>query len=206
MTISYPLNLPSGNRVREIAIRPASVVGASRSPFTFEQQVYVHQGQMWQASVALIPMKRVDAAPWRAFFLALNIREGTFLMGQPVETDPQGTWAGTPKVFGAHAAGVTSIAMDGFSAGATVKGGDQFQTGSGSSAHLHEVAQDATADGSGLLTLEIWPPLRAALADDATFVTSSPKGLWRLDMDEAEWVYTLGQLYRGISFSAIEAL
>jgi len=206
MTISYPLNLPSGNRVREIAIRPASVVGASRSPFTFEQQVYVHQGQMWQASVALIPMKRVDAAPWRAFFLALNIREGTFLMGQPVETDPQGTWAGTPKVFGAHAAGVTSIAMDGFSAGATVKGGDQFQTGSGSSAHLHEVAQDATADGSGLLTLEIWPRLRAALADNDTFVTSSPKGLWRLDMDEAEWVYTLGQLYRGISFSAIEAL
>ena len=206
MTISYPLNLPSGNRVREIAIRPASVVGASRSPFTFEQQVYVHQGQMWQASVALIPMKRVDAAPWRAFFLALNIREGTFLMGQPVETDPQGTWAGTPKVFGAHAAGVTSIAMDGFSAGATVKGGDQFQTGSGSSAHLHEVAQDATADGSGLMTLEIWPRLRAALADNDTFVTSSPKGLWRLDMDEAEWVYTLGQLYRGISFSAIEAL
>jgi len=206
MTISYPLVLPSGNRVREIAIRPMSAVSSTRSPFTFEQQVYVHQGQMWQASVALIPMKRVDAAPWRAFFLALNIREGTFLMGQPVETGPQGTWAGAPKVLGAHAAGVMSIAMDGFSAGATVKGGDQFQTGSGATAHLHEVSQDATADGSGLLTLEIWPRLRAALADNDTFVTSSPKGLWRLDMDEAEWVYTLGQLYRGISFSAIEAL
>ena len=206
MAHTYPLNLPAGNAIADLTIHAASAVAASMSPFTFEQQVFVHMGQIWRADVELKPMKRADAAAWRAFFLALNIRQGTFLMGHPVETSPRGTWAGAPKVLGAHAAGVTTIAMDGFTAAATVKTGDQFQIGSGATTHLHEVTLDATADGGGLLTLEIWPRTRAALADNDTFVTSNPKGLWRLDMDEAQWNYALGQIYRGLAFSAIEAL
>lgn len=205
MAISYPLTAPALRSERGITIRASSVVGVSASPFTKEQQVYAHPGESWAADVQLAPMTRADAETWIGFLLALNGMEGTLLMGETLNTAPRGTWAGSPKVFGAHAAGVKSIAMDGFSAGATVKAGDWFQTGSGSSTHLHKVVQDATADGSGLLTLEIRPRLRAALADNDTFVTSSPKGLWRLASNDTEWSIGLAQIY-GVQFSLIEAL
>ncbi len=205
MALSYPLALPTVNVARRIAIRGRSVVGESVSPFTLSQQHYVHQGQCWLADVQLPAMKRADAEEWIGFLLALNGKQGTFLMGEPVNTSPRGTWAGSPKVLGAHATGVTSIAMDGYSVGATVKRGDWFQTGTGSSTHLHKLTQDATADGSGLLTLEVFPRTRAALADNDTFDISSPQGLWRLMENETEWSIDLAQIY-GVAFSCVEAL
>jgi hypothetical protein len=207
MAIAYPLNLPAGNFITEFIMRRVTAVGMSESPFTFEQQVFAHQGQLWRAEVALKPIRRADgAAAWRAFFGALNGRQGTFLMGHPVETAPLGTWAGAPKVLGAHTAGVMTVAMDGFTPGATVKGGDQFQTGSGGASHLHEVALDAVADGAGLLTLEVWPRTRVALADNDVLTISNPKGQWRLAENETEWSYTIGKIYRGMRFSCMEAL
>lgn len=205
MALSYPLTLPATRWPAEITIRARSVVGMSVSPFSQEQQVYVHQGECWMLSVVLQAMKRADAEKWVSMLLGLNGVEGTFLMGEPVNTSPQGTWLGSPKVLGAHAIGVKSIAMDGFTAGATVKAGDWIQQSSGANSHLYKIVQDATADGSGLLTLEIWPRLRLALVDNETFVTSSPKGIWRLASNEREWSIRHAQIY-GIAFDAMEAL
>jgi hypothetical protein len=208
MSLSYPLTAPSTSVTKEpsrIELTERSVVAVQESPFTLNQTVYVHAGMAWMLDVQLPPMKVANAAEWCGFLSGLNGMEGTFLMGLPTITAPRGTWAGAPKVLGAHAAGVRSIAMDGYTAGATVKRNDFFQTGSGSSTHLHKIVQDATADGSGLLTLEIWPATRAALADNDTFTTSSPKGLWRLAANERNWSIEKAQVY-GISFRAMEAL
>lgn len=205
MALSYPLALPVLLSERDITIAFTTVVGVSVSPFTKEQQIYAHPGDVMSAEIGLAPMRRADAETWIGFLLALNGPEGTFLMGESLNTSPRGTWAGSPKVVGPLAAGVRSVPMDGFSVGATVKAGDWFQTGTGASTHLHKVVQDATADGSGLLTLEIRPPLRAALADNATFVTASPKGLWRLASPQTQWSIGLAQIY-GIQFTCMEAL
>ena len=126
-------------------------------------------------------------------------------MGDSLGTNPRGTWAGSPKVLGAHAVGVKSIAMDGFSAAATVKAGDWFQIGSGSTTHLHKVVQDGTADGSGLLTIEVWPRTRAALLDNDTFTISSAKGIWRLANNSRRWTIE-DMRFGGIVVGAVEAL
>ena len=205
MALSYPLALPSSQEAREITIRARSVVGVSESPFTFEQQVQAMAGERWEADIALPPMTRADAEDWIGWLMGLNGQEGTFLMGEPVNTSPRGTWAGTPLVNGSHAARAKSIAMDGFTAGATVKRGDWFQIGTGSSSRLYKVVQDATASGGGTLTLEIWPGLRATLADNATLDTSSPVGLWRLASNVREYSISLARIY-GLRFSCVEAL
>ena len=205
MSISFPLSLPTATGVQHIAVRARSVVGVGESPFTYEQQVQAMQGARWEADVQLPPMKRVDAEYWIAFLLALNGREGTFLMGDPSSPTPRGTWAGSPKVLGAHAARLKSVAMDGFTPGATVKAGDWIQDNSGSSTHLYKVLQDATADGSGLLTLEIWPPLRESLADNDVFNTTPALGIWRLASNVREYSIDMAMFY-GISFSCVEAL
>ena len=187
MSLAFPLSPPTSRGPRRVTIEALSAVGISESPFTFEQQAYVHQGERWGLEFELGSMNRDEGEEWAAFITSLNGREGTFLMGDPLGAAPRGTWAGAPKVLGAHAAGVKSIAMDGFSVGATVKAGDWFQRGSGASTHLYKVMQDATADGSGLLTLELWPRLRVALVDNDTFTTSSAKGIWRLTDNSRRW-------------------
>jgi hypothetical protein len=123
----------------------------------------------------------------------------------PLNTTPRGTWAGSPKVVGPLAVGVKSIPMDGFSASATVKAGDWFQYSSGSGTNLHKIVQDGTADGSGLLTMEIWPRARIALADNATFTTASPVGLWRLASNMRGYELGKGGIY-SIGFSCVEVL
>jgi hypothetical protein len=100
---------------------------------------------------------------------------------------------------------VKTLTVDGFSAGATVKEGDWLQFGTGALTRLHQVVQDATANGSGQATLEIWPALRELQADNAQLVSANTKGIWRLASNEREWSMSVGQIY-GLSLKAIEAL
>ncbi len=86
-----------------------------------------------------------------------------------------------------------------------LKRGDWLQIGTGSSTHLHKVVQDVAPDISGNATLEIWPRLRSAPADNAAIVISSAKGLWRLPENRREWSIGGGGLFN-IRFSAVEAL
>lgn len=198
MPISYPLTIPATG-LRSITIRQRNVVGASASPFTGQQQLVRHPGAWWEADVRLPAMKRADAEEWIGFLASLRGRWGTFRLGDPSGASPRGTWAGTPLVNGASQTGET-LAVDGFSGGATVKRGDYFQVGD----RLHKVLADATA-AAGAITLDIWPRLRESPADNAVVTTSNTTGLFRLasndieaDIDEA--------LVFGIAFGAIEAI
>lgn len=196
--------MPATDWPAEITFRAQTVAGVSESPFTFEQQVYVHQGERWLASVLLQPMKRADAEQWVAWLLALNGKEGTFLMGDPVNTSPLGTWV-TPLVNGTHAARVKTVAMKSMAAGATGKAGDWLQLGTGANSHLHKVVQDFTADGGGLASVEIWPATRAALSNNDAVDITGARGLWRLASNEREWSIRRAQIY-GIAFDCVEAL
>lgn len=205
MSISFPLSLPATDWPAEISFRAQPVVAASVSPFTFETQVFVHPGARWAASVRLQPMKRAVAEEWVGFLVALNGMEGTFNLGDPLNTSPRGTWS-TPLVDGTHAERVRTVAMKAMGgAGVTGKRGDWLQFGSGANAHLHKVVQDFVADGSGLADVEIWPATRAALADNDAVTIVSAVGLWRLAANDTEWSIGRAQMY-GIAFDCVEAL
>ncbi len=204
MAIAYPLNLPSTRAPRRIRVDMASVVGLQPSPLTLEQTVYAWTGDGWEGMLEWGAMNRADGAAVAAFLAALNGREGTFLAGDPLAATPLGTWAGTPLLAGAHAAGVKTLSVDGFSAAATGKAGDYVQFGSGSSTRLHMVVQDFTANGAGAATIEIWPRTREALLDNAALVSASTKGLWRLNTNRRGWDMEDVRML-GISVPIIEA-
>jgi len=205
MTISYPLTFPAVKGPRSISIRLTDVVGLQASPLSMEQTLYDWGGDMLAADVDLPPMKRANAEEFVGFLWALRGVLGTFLMGDPAGATPRGTWAGAPLLAGAHAAGVRTLSVDGFSAAATGKRGDWLQFGSGASTRLHKVLEDFTADGAGLATVEIAPRLRAALADNAPLASSSCLGRWRLASNVREYTIELAQMY-GLRFSCVEAL
>ena len=206
MTISYPLTLPTHTGIAAISLRAVNAVVYSRSPFTFAGQAFAYPGQMWQADVTLPPMKRADAEQWVAWLLSLRGQLGTFLLGDPLGATARGTPTGTPLVKGAGQTGGT-LEIDGATSSVTnwLRAGDYIQLGSGSSARLHKVLQNATSDASGNVSLDIWPHIRTAPADNAAVTVSGAKGLFRLATNEQDWSIDAASIY-GVTFSAMEAV
>jgi hypothetical protein len=206
MTISYPLTLPTHTGIAAISLRAVNAVVYSRSPFTFAGQAFAYPGQMWQADVTLPPMKRADAEQWVAWLLSLRGQLGTFLLGDPLGATARGTPTGTPLVKGAGQTGGT-LEIDGATSSVTnwLRAGDYIQLGSGSSARLHKVLQNVNSDGSGNVSLDIWPHIRTAPADNAAVTVSGAKGLFRLATNEQDWSIDAASIY-GVTFSAMEAV
>lgn len=205
MTISFPLALPATRAPARIDWRRESNIGSSESPFSFSPQVYVWGAERWLPALAWGTMGQADADDVEAFLLALNGREGSFLMGDPLRTAPRGTWAGqSPLVNGASQAGKT-LAIDGLTAASTGKAGDWFQLGSAGTSRLYRLTAPFTANGSGQVTLDFWPSLRVSPADNAALTLASAKGVFMLAGNIAGWTQE-DVRDSGISLDCIEDL
>lgn len=205
MAITYPISLPVAFDISGITIRANNTVGESVSPFSAEQQLYVHQGQWWEAEIRLPPMLRDDAEDVLGALLSLRGKEGSFLLPAP-NAAPRGVGGGTPLVDGAGQTGLT-LAIKGGPLSTTnwLKVGDWIQLGSGSSTRLHKVLVAASTDGAGKATLDIWPRLRSSPADSAAVTITSCKGLFQLSSNATE--YEIGQaMIYGFSLAARERL
>ena len=204
MTISWPTTLPVSTRgAAEIVITPNMAGGVSESPFTGEQQVYMHPGEWWAIELQLGAMNRADAEEWLGALLGLNGPEGTFLVGDPMGVAPRGTWA-SPLVNGASQTGKV-LNIDGMAAGATWKRGDWFQLGSGSSTRLHKITADGTANCSCEGTIDFWPRLRSSPGNNDPLTLTNTVGIWRLASRGVPWTLRDVQ-YNGIVIAGIEAL
>ncbi len=209
MAISYPLTLPTASGIATVTFRATNVTGISMSPFTFKQQVVSHAGQRWEAEVSMPPMSRADAEEWISFLVSLRGQLGTFTLGDPSGATARGRASsapGTPLVNGASQTG-GSLAIDGCTASATgyLKAGDYIQLGSGSSATLHKVLQDVNTPSGGDVTVDIWPHIRTAPADNSTVVVSNAKGLFRLSQNQTSWSISEATIF-GVTFAAVEAV
>lgn len=202
MAITYPINLPT-QPWPQVTLRARTATAVFRSPFTYQSQVQNFSGQLWEAQVSLPPMKRDEAEEWIAALLSLNGPVGTFLLGPWFETAPQGTvGAGPITVDGAGQTGQEiDLAGFGLTVTAALKAGDWLSIDS----RLYKVLADVNSDGSGDLTADIWPALRASPSNGATVTTTSPKGLFRLATNQTEWSLDALSLY-GVGFTAIESL
>ncbi len=206
MAIAFPINLPDTDSFREARMTARTIVGMSRSPFTGVQQVQKFQGQWWEFECALVPMNRDTAEDWISFLLSLNGQEGTFLLGDPLGSVPRGVATGTPLIYGASQTGRTLI-TDGWTASTAniLKAGDYFQLGSGSETRLHKVLTNATSNASGQATLDIFPEIKSAYADNTAISTSNAKGAFRLTSNEMGFDLQQARKY-GISFASTGVL
>lgn len=201
MTISYPLTPPSTPAPVREEWFALSAVSISASPFTFQSQVLAHAGDAWGVSLTFPVMTRAQAAPWMAFLASLRGKRGTFLWGDVLQASPQGAGTGTPLVKGASQTGYTVITDGWTNSTLVLKAGDHFQIDNS----LYMNLVDATSDGSGNLTLDIWPSLRGH-ANDAALDLSSPKCLMRLLENQVRVNVTDDSRYYSIAFAAEEAL
>jgi hypothetical protein len=207
VSITYPLALPASPGLKSVQMTATNIVGLSASAFTGQTQVQEWPGEMWSLSASLPKMKRTQAEAWLSFLLALRGISGTFLIGDPGASTPQGVATGTPLVNGANAANSKTLATKGWthSIAGILKAGDYLQIGTGITQRLYKNLTDANSDGSGLVTLDIWPRLRESLADNAAITLIDCKGAFRLADNNRQWSMDEARNY-GIQFKAIEAI
>jgi hypothetical protein len=181
MAITYPLDFPTTFGVSQFTIDLVKAVSVTESPFSFAQQVQEHPGEAWEISFVMNLLNREQAETYNSFLLRLAGRVGTFTMTIPGSEEPRGVATGTPLVNGASQTG-RDLNIDGVTASTTgiYKAGDFIQLGTGSSTKLHKILKDVDSNGSGEATLELAPKIITAPADNASIVTSNPKGLFRL--------------------------
>lgn len=206
MSITYPLTLPTAPAPKNVEWLPRSVVAATLSPFTMQQQVQAHQGQMWEVKFALPSMTDASARAWIATILALNGRQGTFLFGDSVLKAPRGSAGGTPLVNGASQTGQALI-TDGWptSINGVLLKGDWIQLGTGATQRVYSVLNDVNSNGSGQATIDIWPRLRESPADNAALTLTATKMTMRLKDNKMDWSVNTAKHY-GFEIEAVEAI
>ena len=205
MTITFPLALPN-DKIASMVGRAVNSVVCPSSPFSFSSTTHHFGGQRWEFDIQIPPLSVSDAEDWIAFLISLQGSYGTFLLGDPSYSSPRGSAGGTPLVSGGSQSGAV-LAIDGATSSQTgwLKAGDYIQLGSGSTATLHRVLQDADSDGSGNVSLDIWPDLRSSPADNAAVTLTDPKGVFSLAANITEWNVSEAVNY-GISFVAREVV
>lgn len=199
MSLTYPLSLPATPGFRSIQWTPHSIVGMNVSPFTGAQQVYQWPGEWWEVSITLPSMKDADAGAWRAFFLALRGRAGTFYIGDSIRRATRGTVSGTVTVGSGAVANSTTLPLTNAS-GQPFAVGDWLQVGTGSSSRLHQVSQVNSAT-----SVDVFPAIRSAYANGTAVTYSNPKGVFRLAAP-VPWAFDSRKICEGQTFAAVEVV
>ena len=210
MAIVYPLTTPTTIGIEQIELRANNVVAVSESPFTFVQQTVVHQGQRWEASISIPPVRKDLAEEWVAFLLSLKGRRGTFYLGDPNMATPRGTVLAATSVTLGSATAVGDDTVDltkGTGPAKTnfLRAGDYIQIGTGSDRTLHKVLTDTNLDSNGDATVDIWPHMRSVVSSGTSVVHQSPTGVFRLASNVSSWSINNASAY-GISFDAVEVV
>lgn len=210
VTITYPLTPPaiSGIGPQDFTMSEVNVVGETESPFSLNQQIQQWPGQRLEIEANLPPMLYQQAEQWIAFLGALFGKYGTFLMGDYNRPTPQGAMSGSPISTGSNPPGSNVLSITGATASIAnwAVAGDYVQaTASGSPQRIYKVLQNASTDGSGNVSLQIFPNIREAIPGTTPIITSNCQGTFRLQENTFKWKVDKNKIYT-ISFKAKEAI
>ena len=211
-----------------ISMRLRRADAVARSPFTFSQQVYQHQGSQWEMEMTLPRLNYAESREVEAFLLKTRGQAETFLAGNPLHTS-------TAVVSLSAATQTRDTVLQ--CQGNEVSAGTYFQLGN----HLYMCTD--YFGGSGVM--QIQPPMRESLSllnafdcglitdaattsDDDGLVSQAttetvdfglitnavsnralnflnPKCLWRMASSDTGWTTDVASM-TGFTFSFVEAL
>lgn len=175
----------------------------SRSTFGAQaQEVGV---PLWAADFSIAPLYESRAGLWKATLLKLKGQVNQFEMWDVRRPVPLGTMRGTMTLAAGSAQSATSLVISAGvgQASTTLLQGDYLQLGSGVTQQVVMVMDDATADGSGDITVTIESPLRNAFSLGESVTWNKPKALFRRVESDTNWNYE-PFIARGFGLTLIE--
>ena len=172
-TLQYPANLSPQTQSKFALTRNGAHLV---SPFTRVVQSIVRAGDRWAVDIGWGSMTRANADILSAFLVQIGYGN-RFWMQDHSRVTQRGAWSGSPLVNGAHAAGVTTVALDGATNSITdwAMPGDKVQlvNPSTGASQLVMVTERCDSSGAGAVSLKVAPALRFALADNAYVIVTT---------------------------------
>lgn len=119
---------------------------------------------------------------------------------------PRGTMRGTMTLNAGAAQGDTtmSVTAGAGESGKTLLKGDYLGIGSGTTQQVVMVVADATANGSGVISVTFEPALRNAHSGGASVTWDKPCALFRCVEAPAKWSYQPGNIADGFTLHLLE--
>lgn len=168
---------------QSMSFRLHKAVLQSRSPYSGALMTADLVAERLMVSMTLKPLTR-DETPAREALLTRAAGGMVWIrMGHCLRPVPRGSMRGSPTVSGAHTRGSTTLTIQ-TTAGATLLAGDLVSAG-----QLFVAAEDAVADGSGVLVLPLLNRVRGSIADGTAVVWSRPTATWILPAPEIPIVH-----------------
>ncbi|MGE5864682.1 MAG: hypothetical protein ACM32J_06255 [Rhizobacter sp.] len=141
-----------------------------KSPFNGRTQAIDYVAERWVFSCTLAPQISYAAGQMDAFANLMAGAVNKVRAGHPTRLVPTGSMRGSPTVQTTTARGNATLSVL-TTAGATLHMGDFI----GCSGHLLQVAQDCTANGSGVLVVPLVNRIRGVIAAGTAVVWDRPK-------------------------------
>lgn len=176
------------------------------SPLSRQVQTIETPGARWMAELRYPPLKKSQWRIMTSFLAQMRGAAGRVYWYPPYPArTPDGLAGGTPLVNGADQTGSTLI-TDGWTAAAVaLRRGDYFSfVNPLGSDELKIVREDATADGSGNVTLTFDPPIRSAPYNNTAIRVTNPRAVFGLADDDQGRVSYEEASMAGVSFALIE--
>lgn len=161
----------------------------------------------WTASLICSDyLSQANAAVWRDLILRLQGRINQLELYDIGNPAPVGTMRGTLTLNSAASAGDTTLSITGGAgqAATTLLTGDWIGIGSGTTRQLVSVAADATANGSGVISVTISQPMRWAQSGGASVTWDKPTALFRQTTSDSRWTHERA-VRTGYSLDLIES-
>lgn len=171
----------------------------------FGAQALEGSGPLWTAAIEFGDMLESESGAVQALIMQLRGRTNQLALWNLARPAPLGTMRGTMTLSADAAQGATSLSITAGvgQAGKTLLAGDFIGIGSGLTQQVVMVTADATANGSGVISVSIEPPLRNAFASGASVTWDKPKALFRRQSSKSSWDYA-SVLASGFSLDLLE--
>lgn len=198
------VTLPASPAPADMMLGMMDSVATVESPYvpSVTQQYAWPGADRWYGQFTLPPLSNSQAAEWEGFLSELQGTLNVFQIGDPRRQAPLGPALGIPVTQSGNTAMSNQLLTTGWtpSVARILLRGDMLQVGY----RLYRVTETVSSDGSGNLTLPIWPSLREDPGGAAPVILSAPKGLFRLAGNQRQAQFSLTQLTR-ISVQFVEA-
>ena len=150
----------------------------SAAPFGGSEQAVDLLNDRWLCSLNLPPNSQANAAELEAFIGSMRGQTNTVALSHPLRKAPRGSMRGTLTLAAAAAQGAATLSITGGAgqAGTTLLAGDLVGVGG----LLLMVAADATANGSGVISVTLANRLRTAQSSGAAVTWNAPTVPMRL--------------------------
>lgn len=180
----------------------------NRSDVTGSAQARIYGFPRWKMTLICNEVLTLaEGALWESIILKLRGGINHLQVFDYFKQLPQGTFRDTATLASGVAAGVSTITLAGGApnAGKTLLMGDWVQIGSGlGSQQLVKVVDDAVANGTGGISINIEPPTRLAFATGAPILLQRATTFYKA-VSVPEWAYNYGgQAQEGFALDLLE--